>query len=333
VPNALIQSARLRSPAPCVFIPVLLCFEISSRLLRYFVRYYVKYTYMKFSIIIPVYNTSAYLERCIRAVKSMDFPADEYEILAVDNNSTDGSLEILSKIDGIRILREEKQGSYAARNHAVRESRGEFLAFTDSDCMPLPTWLKAIEMAFQDPSRQIVMGPRIAESPRKSVRLLAAYESKKDEIVFESTSPDLYYGFTNNMGVRKSAYHRCGPFEERPRGADTIFVRRVVNAFGCQSVCYDKQMQVRHGELDSIKSYYNKMYTYGRSRQLYQHIIKTRPLTSKERLSAFLACVREDKYSWAETFLFGSLLLGGVLAWNLGALAGYKIAKRENRAD
>ncbi len=287
---------------------------------------------MKFSIIIPVYNTSAYLERCISAVKSIDFPANEYEILAVDNNSTDGSLELLSKFEGIRVLRENKQGSYAARNLAVRESKGEFLAFTDSDCMPLPNWLKSIESALQDPSRQIVMGPRIAESKRRSVQLIAAYESKKDELVFESTSPDLYYGFTNNMGVRKSAYDRCGPFEERPRGADTIFVRRVVNEFGCHSVCYNKQMLVRHGELDSIISYYNKMYTYGRSRQLYQHIIKTRPLTSKERLSAFRSCVREGNFSWYESFLFGSLLVGGVLAWNIGAIAGKSLAERQQRS-
>ncbi len=287
---------------------------------------------MKFSIIIPVYNTSAYLERCISAVKSMDFPANEYEILAVDNNSTDGSLELLSKFEGIRVLRENKQGSYAARNHAVRESKGEFLAFTDSDCMPLPNWLKSIESALQDPSRQIVMGPRIADSIRRSVQLLAAYESKKDELVFESTSPDLYYGFTNNMGVRKSAYDRCGPFEERPRGADTIFVRRVVNEFGCHAVCYNKQMLVRHAELDSISSYYNKMYTYGRSHQLYQRIIKTRPLTSNERLSAFRSCVREGNFSWYDSFLFGSLLVGGLLAWNIGAIAGKSLAERQQRS-
>lgn len=103
------------------------------------------------------------------------------------------------------------------------------------------------------------MGTRIAESKRRSIQLLAAYESQKDELVFESTSPDLYYGFTNNMGVRKSAYDRCGPFEDPPRGADTIFVRRVLNTLACQSVCYNKQIQVRHGELDSNQSYYNKM--------------------------------------------------------------------------
>jgi len=284
---------------------------------------------MKFSIIVPVYNTSAYLERCIESLKALDYPASDFEILAVDNNSTDRSPEILSKTDGIRVLREAKQGSYAARNHAVRESRGEYLAFTDSDCMPLPNWLRTIEVALQDPVRHIVMGPRISDSPRKSVRLLAEYESKKDEFVFQSNISDIYYGFTNNMGVRKSAYDRCGPFEERPRGADTIFVRRVVNTFGCEAVCYDKQMLVRHGELDGIGAYYNKMYTYGRSRQLYQHIIKTRPLTSRERLTAFRESVREGGYSWRESILFGSLLVGGVVAWNLGALAGRRLAKQK----
>ena len=51
---------------------------------------------MKFSIVVPVFNTSRYLRDCIASLEALDYPRDEYEILMVDNNSTDGSADILA---------------------------------------------------------------------------------------------------------------------------------------------------------------------------------------------------------------------------------------------
>lgn len=282
---------------------------------------------MKFSIIVPVFNTSAYLERCIEALRSLDYPSSEYEILLVDNNSTDRSGEILSKSTGVRVFKESKQGSYAARNHAVREAKGEFLAFTDSDCMPHRNWLRVIERVFEDPKRQIVLGTRLSESPNRLVRLIAEYESKKSERVFQSDSTDVYHGFTNNMGVRRSTFDQFGPFDEILRGADTLFTRRVVKSLGCEAVCYDTAMQVIHAELDSLSSYYNKMYTYGRTRGQ-RNVLEMRPLNARERLESLRDCLREGRYSLPETVLYVPLLLGGIVAWNFGELVGSFRKKR-----
>jgi glycosyltransferase involved in cell wall biosynthesis len=276
---------------------------------------------IKFSIIVPVYNTGKYLEGCIQALRELDYPKSQYEILMVDNNSTDNSSEILAKADGIRAFLETKQGSYAARNHAVRVARGEYLAFTDSDCMPMPNWLTTIERNFKDPSRHIIMGSRLSDSKNRAVQLLADFQTKKDEIVFGSKVPDVYYGFTNNLSVRKSTMDRFGPFEERARGADVIFVQRVVSGLGCDAVSYDKQMSVRHAELDSVMSHYKKMYTYGKSCQLFQQVVRTRPLLAGERFRALRAFIIDGKYSSLETFLFAGFLVGGVIAWNAGSLA------------
>ncbi len=114
---------------------------------------------MRFTVIIPVYNTATHLRQCLAALLALDSPKDEYEILMVENNSTDMSPKILRSAVGIRALHEAKQGSYAARNRALREARGEFLAFTDSDCIPDPGWLRAIEKSFEDPQVQVFLGP------------------------------------------------------------------------------------------------------------------------------------------------------------------------------
>lgn len=277
---------------------------------------------MKFSIIVPVFNTAEYLPRCIAALEGLDYPRDEYEILFVDNGSTDRSRGILLAVPRIRVLSEPKQGSYAARNAAVREARGAVLAFTDSDCAPHSGWLRAIDAAFADAEAHVVMGPRQPPSRVGVQRLVADYERAKARMVFASPSREAYYGHTNNMAVRRSTMDRYGPFVERSRGSDTIFVRRVVDGEGCRAVVYRDDMCVAHFELVGLMAYYRKVFIYGRSRQLYRHIMRVRPLTGSERLEAARLCIRENRYPWYTSLgLFGALA-GGAVAWSLGSLVG-----------
>jgi glycosyltransferase involved in cell wall biosynthesis len=274
---------------------------------------------VRFSVVVPVHNTADHLERCIAALKAQDYPRERFEILMVDNNSTDESREILSRADGVRALAEAAQGSYAARNRALREARGELVAFTDSDCAPDAGWLHSIERVFEDPRIQVVLGCRRPARDAGLIRLLADYENKKDELVFSSGAAESYYGFTNNMGVRRAALEKYGPFVERPRGSDTVFVRRVVDGEGCEAVAYEPAMRVVHAEMDGVRAYYRKMFTYGRSRQQYRHLVKTRPLGTSERIEAFRATVRDGRYSWAAAAALAGLLTGGMAAWSLGS--------------
>jgi len=274
---------------------------------------------VRFTVVVPVHNTAEHLERCIAALRAQDYPRDQFEILMVDNNSTDGSAGILGRADGVRALSEAKQGSYAARNRALREARGDVLAFTDSDCAPAAGWLRALDQALEDPRIQVVLGCRRPGRDTGLIRLLADYENKKDEHVFASHAAEAYYGFTNNMGARRDTFRKYGPFVERPRGADTIFVRRVVEGEGCDAVAYAPAMRIAHAEMDGVRAYYRKMFTYGRSRQLYRHIVTTRPLGTEERVAAFCATVRDGGYSWIASVALAGLLAGGMAAWSLGS--------------
>lgn len=244
---------------------------------------------------------------------------DQYEILMVDNNSTDDSKELLRAMKGIRVFSESKPGSYCARNRGIREARGELIAFTDSDCFPDRGWLKAACRALEDPSVQVVLGQRLPASDHGLIRLISAYEVKKDEIVLTSGDERLYFGFTNNMAIRRSTFDKYGPFLERPRGADTIFVRRVVGAEGCSVVVYAPSMVIRHGEMTGVSTYYRKMFIYGRSRRQYQEIVRTRPLSAGERWRTYTEAVREGGHSATEALALGAALAGGVVAWHLGA--------------
>jgi glycosyltransferase involved in cell wall biosynthesis len=270
------------------------------------------------SVIVPVYNTSQYLARTIEALLEQDYAPDQRELIFVDNGSTDDSLKLLQSYAELRVFSEPERGSYMARNLGVRQAAGDILAFTDSDCYPLPGWLSAIAAALSEGRADIVMGPRLPLSPGPALHLISEYENRKAQSVFDSMDPLVYFGYTNNMGMRKSVMDRFGPFERRARGADTIFIRRVVDGTSCEAVAYCEDMAVRHAELDSINTYYKKINTYGRSRQAYRHIIQVRPLSMRERLNVFWGVAR--KRGLADTITLFALLIGGVLAWWWGSI-------------
>jgi len=104
------------------------------------------------SVLIPVYNDPEGIEQTLQSVTQQDHPA--YEIIPVDNNSTDDTPAVISKWaerhpDRIRPTEErEIQSSYAARNAGIERARGEILVFIDADMTAPPHWLDTIHETF-----------------------------------------------------------------------------------------------------------------------------------------------------------------------------------------
>lgn len=95
---------------------------------------------MRVSVVIPVYNGGEALAECLRALAAQTLPAEDYQVIVVDDGSTDGSAEAAKRF-GARLLRQTNQGAASARNRGLRESRAEWVAFTDADCVPSREWL------------------------------------------------------------------------------------------------------------------------------------------------------------------------------------------------
>jgi cellulose synthase/poly-beta-1,6-N-acetylglucosamine synthase-like glycosyltransferase len=96
-------------------------------------------------VIVPVKNEREMIEPCLKSLLDLDYP--EYEIIIVDNGSTDGTLEIAEKTaisdKRVRLLR---SGGYAAaaRNTGILAAKGDILAFIDGDCVAPSDWLKQL---------------------------------------------------------------------------------------------------------------------------------------------------------------------------------------------
>lgn len=93
------------------------------------------------SVIIPVLDDAVRLATCLAALEQQSF-ARGFEILVVDNGSSDDPEAVVVTSRRARLLREPQRSSYAARNLGVSVARGDILAFTDSDCVPARDWLE-----------------------------------------------------------------------------------------------------------------------------------------------------------------------------------------------
>ncbi|MCL4708220.1 glycosyltransferase family 2 protein [bacterium] len=101
-----------------------------------------------FSIVIPTYNRAKIISRAIQSILNQTF--GEFELIIVDDGSTDDSQKVIKQINDPRIcyIRQENRGVAAARNAGVKSSRGKYIAFLDSDDEVLPEWLSHFVNSF-----------------------------------------------------------------------------------------------------------------------------------------------------------------------------------------
>jgi len=119
---------------------------------------------MDISIIIPTHNRAALIEEAVRSAVGMDYPPGRYEVIVVDNASTDSTPEVVKNLQNntngrsLHYVREEQLGLHHARHAGARAARGEVLVFTDDDASFDLGWLKAYSDAFEEHPEMVAAG-------------------------------------------------------------------------------------------------------------------------------------------------------------------------------
>ena len=114
---------------------------------------------IEISIVIPVYNTIKYLPECISSVMSQDFPSEKYEVICIDDGSSDGSSEMLDMLveghSNFKAIHQENKGVSESRNLGVQLAKGEYIWFVDADDLVLPDSLSIVysRLAQEKPDR------------------------------------------------------------------------------------------------------------------------------------------------------------------------------------
>jgi GT2 family glycosyltransferase len=111
------------------------------------------------SVVVCTYNGGATLEQCLRSLLALDYP--DYEVIVVDDGSTDDTRAILSRYPQVRAIHQENQGLSAARNVGLREATGAVVAYTDSDCFADRDWLTHLVHRLWQSDAAAVGGPNL----------------------------------------------------------------------------------------------------------------------------------------------------------------------------
>jgi cellulose synthase/poly-beta-1,6-N-acetylglucosamine synthase-like glycosyltransferase len=295
------------------------------------------------SIVIPVRNGEATIGALLESLQKLDYDQNKVEVIVVDGKSTDKTREIVAKYP-VKLCIEDGEGLNAARNTGIKNSGGELIAFTDSDCIVPSNWIRKMVENFRDPQVWCVGGnirgceddflSRYADNT-----LMPVMRSFKKRQVLSMIKLFFNYPAGCNMAFRRKAIEEAGYFDEGLRyGADDLeLVERVCKAG--HKIVLDPNVLVLHKHRSTLKGLLKQTFNYGRGGVLLLKRKKTRDVFSTWHLLSLLGFAAGLSliatlifFAITTCFQIFSLILLGIVLTPLLALMGvYASRARKNR--
>ena len=196
------------------------------------------------SIIIPALNAGETLSDLLVALQSQRGLSAPFEVIVVDNGSTDRTVEI-ARAGGVKVLHQPIRGPSAARNLGLAHAQAEIVVCADADTIPTRRWLASLLSAFTDVQVIQATGPILGWQPLTGAERFASARKIFD---CENTARHPRHPFAHgmNIAVRRSAALKIGGWDETMgSGEDVDFSVRLRREFG-SSICFVEQAILFH---------------------------------------------------------------------------------------
>ncbi len=220
---------------------------------------------LSYSIIVPFRNEGANLELLITSLNAIDFPSDNFEVVLVNDNSSDDYLNILSGLPAnFKVIDAEDEGKKAALTKGIQSAKGDVIVTTDADCIVPVGWLTELEPYFENHNAKLVFGP-VAFSSQTS------FFEKVQQVEFASLigsgAATLQWGFPTmcngaNLAFLKSTYEEVKGYSDNidiPSGDDEFLMHKIY-ALAPDKVFYSNNQAsvVSTSPADSWKTFFNQ---------------------------------------------------------------------------
>lgn len=220
---------------------------------------------IRVSVVVPFFNSATTLPDCLRALASQSLGDDAYEVLAVDDGSTDGGGEAAETF-GAHLIRQPNRGAPAARNAGIEAAAGKWVAFTDADCMPSRGWLKQLLSTVDSAEGEDVLGaagPTTgvgSETPAaRFVDLVGGLDARQ-----HLEHPLFPFAPSCNLMYRRQALVAVDGFDERFDAYDACDLNtRLVRALGGR-LLFSPRALVLHRHRPDWRGYWRQQKGYGR---------------------------------------------------------------------
>lgn len=214
---------------------------------------------IRLSVIIPTQNRAALLDKTLASILAQHFPADAFEVIVVDNASTDKTRSVTEKFSAshanVRYLHEQEPGLHSGRHAGLRAAKAPILVYADDDIEAFPGWLASIDESFQDASVGLVGGKDLPRYESPPPAWMSELWEKTDDGEYLPYFSLLDFGddvkeiaahfvFGCNFSIRKDIVLKAGGFHPdgfpetmmKYRGDGETFVAQSVTSMGFKIV-------------------------------------------------------------------------------------------------
>ena len=213
------------------------------------------------SIVICSYNGASTVESCLRSMEKLRYPSD-YEVIFVDDGSTDHTQEILEKFPWVRNIRQKNMGLSYARNVGMEAAKGEIVVYTDSDCEADEDWLYYLALAFARGGYVGMGGPNLIPDEGSWVAdCVGLSPGGPTHVMIDDREAEHVPGC--NMAFLKWALKQVNGFDPQYRKAgDDVDVIWRLQDLG-YSIGFSPAAQVWHYRRNTVKAYLKQQRGYG----------------------------------------------------------------------
>jgi glycosyltransferase involved in cell wall biosynthesis len=242
------------------------------------------------SVVIPSYDQQHVIFDALESVcqQETDF---EYEILVVESTGDDTADRIRQKYPNIIVI-ELTHRAYpgTARNHAIKQARGRYIAFTDTDCIADRYWLSRLVSAHERGFS--VVGGQVLNGTPHSLFGTLDYMLEFSEFINKKPHTRLEYFPTCNVSIEKESFEKYGLFPDQIKGSDHLFLRHI-HSQGI-SLYYDPTVVIWHRNRQLYIKIARNQYQlgYGAAISRYKHTLCGSFLIRQPYLIPFLPFAR-----------------------------------------
>lgn len=230
---------------------------------------------LTFSIIIPTFGRPDQLRNCLDTLVEVDPPGDGFEVVVVDDGTPEPlepQLEPWTDRLELAVLRQENAGPGPARNLGLTAARGQFIAFTDDDCLIDREWLRALESALEEHPEALI-GGRTTQQPGDPY-------SETNQLIFDAvhrfyneSGQGATFFPSNNMAISAELLRDVGGFDPQffPRASEDRELCDRWRHLG-HDLLYVPAAHLIHARPASFRRYWRQHFTYGRGAHHYHRL-------------------------------------------------------------